>query len=306
MGKRARGVSRYASKVNSFEKTWEPAPRAAERADGKSRPLKVGACLSSDEISDHRDWLFGADRDIELQDFMTQQALTVELEDRIAAAKQALAGHKGRVGIHGPFEGLDIDNKDADLRPLITARFLTALDAADRVGARQMVLHSPYTAWYQNNLLASPDYAEKKLNRIHDVLLPVVDAAEHKGITLVIENIQDVDPATRRGMVDSFNSKAIALSIDTGHAHLARRMSGAPPVDYFVRDAGDQLAHVHLQDLDGHADRHWPPGDGEIEWRAVFDALGDCRSVPHLVLELRNKADTPRGFDYLSKLGLVI
>ena len=268
-------------------------------------PLKIGACLKAEEIADHRDWLFDADRDIELQDFMTHQALTVELEDRVAAAKAALDGHAGRLGIHGPYEGLDIDNKDAELRPLITSRFLTALEAADRIGARQMVLHSPYTAWYQNNLLASAHYAESKLARIHEVLRPVVAAAEDKGITLVIENIQDVDPATRRMMVDSFNSEAIALSIDTGHAHLARRMSGAPPVDYFVRDAGDQLAHVHLQDLDGHADRHWPPGDGEIEWRAVIDALKDCGSDPHLVLELRHKSDIPRGFSYLETLGLV-
>ena len=106
-------------------------------------------------------------------------------------------------------------------------------------------------------------------------------------------------------MVDSFDTDAIALSIDTGHAHLARRMSGAPPVDYFVRDAGDQLRHVHLQDLDGHADRHWAPGEGEIHWQEVFRALVDCPSDPHLVLELRRKSDIPQGFAYLKSLGLV-
>ncbi|PIE09411.1 MAG: sugar phosphate isomerase [Rhodobacterales bacterium] len=267
-------------------------------------PLKIGACLKAAEIAAHKDWLFDAARDIEIQDFMSHAALTTELDTRIISAKAALEGHQGRVGIHGPFEGLDIDNKDPELRPLITNRFLTAVEAADRIGARQVVLHSPYTLWYQNNLLATPGYAEAKLARIHEVLTPVVRAAETHGITLVIENIHDVDPATRREMVDSFGSRAIALSIDTGHAHLARRMSGAPPVDYFVRDAGDQLAHVHIQDLDGHADRHWAPGEGEIEWPAVFRALADCESAPHLVLELRDKAKIPAGFGYLERLGL--
>jgi len=235
---------------------------------------------------------------------MTHCALSTEYEDRITAAKTAFDGHTGRLGIRGPFEGLDIDNKDAELRPLITSRFLNALEAADRIGARQMVLHSPYTAWYEKNRLASNGYPEAKLGRIHDVLGPVVSAAEDMGISLVIENIQDVDLATRRMMVDSFSSPAIALSIDTGHAHLARRMSGAPPVDYFVRDAGEQLQHVHLQDLDGHADRHWAPGEGEIEWGAVFRALSDCDSAPHLVLELRDKSTIPQGFAYLRDLGL--
>jgi sugar phosphate isomerase/epimerase len=136
------------------------------------------------------------------------------------------------------------------------------------------------------------------------VLGPVVQRAEAVGVTLVIENIEDVDPATRRALVESFASPAIALSIDTGHAQLARRMSGAPPVDYFVRDAGALLAHVHLQDVDGHADRHWAPGEGEIEWTAVFRALADCPSAPHLVLELARKADIPKGFAWLQGLGL--
>lgn len=268
--------------------------------------LKIGACLHSSEIAAHRTWLFDAQRDIELQDFMTDAALGTQRADRIAAAKAALVGHGGRVGIHGPYEGLDIDNKDAELRPLITARFLRALEAAEAIGARQMVLHSPYRAWFQNNRLASPGYAEAKQERIHAVLGPVVKRAEETGVTLVIENIEDVDPATRRALVDSFASPAIALSIDTGHAHLARRMSGAPPVDYFVRDAGTQLAHVHLQDVDGHADRHWAPGKGEIAWHAVFRALDDCTSSPHLVLELRTKSDIPKGFAYLENLGLAI
>lgn len=268
-------------------------------------PLKIGACLKANEIADHREWLFDAERDIELQDFGSHKALTFELDARVEAAKAALEGHTGRLGIHGPFEGLDMDNKDPELRPLITARFLKALEAADRVGAQQMVLHSPYTRWYQWNRLNKPNYDETKLARVHDIMTPVVKAAEKKGITLVIENILDVDPASRRIMVDSFGSPAIALSIDTGHAHLARRMSGAPPVDYFVRDAGDQLQHVHLQDLDGHADRHWAPGEGEIHWTEVFRALSECQSAPHLVLELRRKSDIPKGFAFLKSAGLV-
>ena len=269
-------------------------------------PLKIGACLKTPEIKDPRDWLFDAARDIELQDFMTHAALTSDFDARIGAAKTALDGHTGRLGIHGPFEGLDIDNKDAELRSIITSRFLKALEAADRIGARQMVLHSPYTAWYQNNIFSFSGYAESKLVRIHQILDPVVRAAEDMGITLVIENIQDVRPETRREMVDSFGSQAIALSIDTGHAQLARRMSGAPPVADFITDAGAQLAHVHLQDVDGHADRHWAPGEGEIEWTAVFRALATIESAPNLVLELRNKADIPKGFKSLSDLGMAV
>lgn len=268
-------------------------------------PLKIGAALKTAEIAQHRDWLFDAGRDIELQDFMSLEALTTGADDRIAAAKAALDGFTGRLGIHGPFEGLDIDNKDPELRPLITRRFITAVEVAARLGARQVVIHSPFNRWTENNLHCWPGYAASRFARIEATLTPVIAAAEREGVTLVVENIQDVRPETRREMVEAFGSDALALSIDTGHAHLARRMSGAPPVDFFVADAGDRLAHVHLQDVDGHADRHWAPGEGEIEWAAVFRALGRCGSAPHLVLELRDKADIPAGFGWLEFHGLV-
>lgn len=53
-------------------------------------PLKIGACLKAVEIDTHRDWLFDAGRDIEIQDFMSHSALTTDLDDLVVAAKSAL------------------------------------------------------------------------------------------------------------------------------------------------------------------------------------------------------------------------
>ncbi|WP_316859534.1 sugar phosphate isomerase/epimerase family protein [uncultured Cohaesibacter sp.] len=268
-------------------------------------PLKIGACLRSQQIADHRDWLFDDARDLELQDFLSHDVLMADWKAAALEAKAALVGFSGRLGIHGPYAGLDIDNKDPELQALITRRFLVALQAAELVGARQMVLHSPYRSWYYINRMVKSGYEEDKLDRIHTILDPVVARAEEVGIVIVIENIEDSDPSTRRNLVDSFHSDAIALSIDTGHAHVTRHNFDAPPVDFFVRDAGDQLRHVHLQDVDGYCDRHWAPGEGDIKWQSVFDALSDCNSAPHLVLELRDKTKILQAFEYLKSLGLV-
>lgn len=92
-------------------------------------PLKIGACLAPHEIVDHREWLFGADRDIELQGFCTHKDQTTESADRIATAKQAVAGFNRRLAMHGPCEGFDMDNKNPEFRPIITSRYLKALAA---------------------------------------------------------------------------------------------------------------------------------------------------------------------------------
>jgi len=59
-----------------------------------------------------------------------------------------------------------------------------------------------------------------------------------------------------------------------------------------IAAASGFLGHVHLQDVDGYADRHWHPGDGRIAWRPVFEALAVLEESPRLMLEVRT--DLPR------------
>ena len=128
--------------------------------------------------------------------------------------------------------------------------------------------------------------------------------AEAIGVTLVIENIEDIDPRWRVRLAESFDSKQVRVSIDTGHAHYAHGSTGAPPVDYFVVAAGNMLEHVHLQDADGYADRHWVMGEGTIRWASVFRALGALTSNPRLIIELRDTTRILEAADYLIKAGL--
>ncbi|TIW76161.1 MAG: sugar phosphate isomerase/epimerase, partial [Mesorhizobium sp.] len=76
--------------------------------------------------------------------------------------------------------------------------------------------------------------------------------------------------------------------------------TGAPPVDYFVRAAGNRLQHVHLQDADGYADRHWSLGEGTIQWRSVFAALARLESNPRLIIEIRDKSRIPASAAYIA------
>lgn len=138
----------------------------------------------------------------------------------------------------------------------------------------------------------------------HATIGAAVRRAADLGVTLVVENIEDVDPADRRRLVESFGSDAIHVSIGTGHAQYAHRSTGAPPVDHFVGDAGALLHHMHLQGADGHADRHWAIGEGTVPWAAVFRAISALDHRPHLVLELRDKAGIPASMRHLEALEL--
>jgi sugar phosphate isomerase/epimerase len=57
---------------------------------------------------------------------------------------------------------------------------------------------------------------------------------------------------------------------------------------------------VHLQDTDGLSDRHWCPGNGNLNWYALFTALAALPQRPRLILELHDYAEIPTGAAYLT------
>lgn len=252
----------------------------------------------------HRDWIFEKQRDLEIQDFCHAELLDGDWRGMVAQYRSALDGYAGRLGIHGPFWGFGIASMDSDIRAVVARRMMQGLDVCEALGATQMVIHSPYTTWDYNNLDNNPGSREGVTERAHQTLSAAVKRAEAIGCVLVIENIEDIDAHIRVDLARSFDSPSVRVSIDTGHANYAHGSTNGPPVDYYVHAAGDMLHHVHLQDTDGYADRHWNPGEGNIAWHAVFRALGRLSSNPRLILEVRDKETVRAGADHLVRLGL--
>lgn len=264
----------------------------------------IGAALGRNDLEIYADWLREEPRDLELQSFHTAEVLCGDWQPLADEVNKKLDGFSGRLGIHGPFWGFTVASQDPDVRAIAAKRMDQGLDVCKALKATQMVIHSPYTTWDYNNLDQTETARADVIERAHLTLWAAVKRAEDQGVQLVIENIEDINPVDRLHLARSFGSDAVKLSIDTGHAHYAHVTNGAPPVDYFVKAAGNMLHHVHLQDAEGHADRHWAIGEGTIRWAAVFRALADLESNPRLVLELRDKSGIPASMDFLRTLGL--
>ncbi|WP_422384144.1 sugar phosphate isomerase/epimerase family protein [Roseibium album] len=264
----------------------------------------LGAALNVNALETHRRLMLDKHRDLELQDFWPAEVLNGDWTPLVERAKSLLDGHEGRVGIHGPFWGFNIDSVDVDVRQVVRKRLLQGLDVCEALGATHMVVHSPYSTWDYNNLDNFENARERKVELCHLTMKDAVRRAEDIGCELVIENIEDKDPHARVKLAESFDSPAVKVSIDTGHAHYAHGSTGAPPVDYYVKAAGNALRHIHLQDADGYADRHWTLGEGTINWHAVFDALAKLDSNPRLIIELRDHAGLPASIANMAALGL--
>ncbi|MEO0712863.1 MAG: sugar phosphate isomerase/epimerase family protein [Pseudomonadota bacterium] len=264
----------------------------------------LGAALRFEELPAHHNWLREKPRDLELQGFHGAEVEGVDVKAKAADVRPHLDGLEGRIGMHGPFRGFPLDPEDTEIRTVVQRRLDQGLDACGWLGATQMVVHSPVKAWYHENLDNQPDGWAKFHDRVHETLAPALARAEGMGVEIVVENIEDRDPAARVRLIEAIGSPALKVSIDTGHAAYAHGIGDAPAVDRYVRAAGDQLAHVHVQDTDHFADRHWAVGDGNLPWVSIFAELGLLTSNPRLIIEIKDKAAIQRSAAWLSERGL--
>ena len=250
-----------------------------------------GAAVKFDSYETLRDWICDSDRPIEIQDFVFPDVIAGDCSELVEKYRTALEPHRGERGIHGPFFGLDLANPDRAIRAIIQERFLKGLEIAESLSATHMVIHSPFTYWHVLNRRNYPDVLPSMFAAAADCLEPVLKRAADIDCTLMLENIDDTDPATRVDLVREIAHPNLRVSIDTGHADLAHGRYTAPPVTDFIDAAAGQLGHVHLQDVDGWADRHWHPGEGRIAWPPLLQALGALVETPRLILEVRRNPE---------------
>jgi hypothetical protein len=195
-------------------------------------PIRIGAALNVADLPLYRDWLIADQRDLEIQDFYSDRRPAGRLGRPDRPRPGHLDGFEGRLGIHGPFYDVPMNCNDPELMPIVTNRYLTGLKAAIALGASQMVVHSPFSIWDDRNYGDKPGWGntpslkDSIIAACHEVMAPVVKQAEDHGVTLVIENCDDISPMDRLDLARSFDSAAVKLSIDTGHAHNAHCAQG--------------------------------------------------------------------------------
>lgn len=254
----------------------------------RNEPPAVGASLMVEQLTDHRDWIIEGKRDLELMDGWFPEVLDGDWRPLVRRAREVLDGYEGRLSIHGPWTDAYVWGcLDPRLRDLIVDRLRQAIAFAAELEADHVVLHSPFHFFGASPFIPhSPTLGpEAGISTVRAAIEEVLPLAEQAGRTLVIENIRDANVAPLLALVRSFGSEHVRLCLDVGHAFIAYR-EGGPPPDQWVRESGPLLAHLHLQDTDGNHDRHWPPGEGELNWFALFEALAGLEHGPPLILEL--------------------
>jgi len=162
---------------------------------------------------------------------------------------------------------IDVSALDESLRLRSLRIALADLEIAEALGASVAVLHA------STEPIAAAS-RPLKLQKARESLAALASACAERGLRLAVEMLP------RSCLGNSFEElEALLSGLDPAVAgfcldcnHLMSRPETLPSL---VRRAGRRLFNLHLSDYDGVDERHWPPGEGVVDWDSALAALDE-------------------------------
>ena len=119
-----------------------------------------------------------------------------------------------------------------------------------------------------------PEERPARLQQARRSLTELADPCRKAGVKLVVEVINgdalgnSIDEVLK--LKEGLDERAFGLCLDVNHV-----MARYRELPEMIRALGRQLTTIHLSDYDGVTEKHWFPGKGVIDWKAVMQALRD-------------------------------
>ena len=165
---------------------------------------------------------------------------------------------------HLPFytdETVDPASLDADVRRRTAELQAHYVKVAASMGATVAVVHPGLEP------VADAERAER-LARSKESMAALADVGAAEGVTVCVENLPRSCLGNRAAELAQIVAADPRLRVcfDTNH------LMGEKHAD-FLALLGPLIATTHISDYDFTNERHWLPGEGSIDWRALADGL---------------------------------
>ncbi len=185
-----------------------------------------------------------------------------------------------RTSIHLPFHDLNIATPDTIIYERAFHVLNEWMDILAGYGGSHAVLHGGY-AW-------SSEERDETLCRVQSRLMKLNEAAQKRGIVLLLENLipdrlnychhvaSSLEEWT--GLLQACNLKAC---LDTGHLAIMGN-----ELEETVKQLGELLGEIHVSENDGKADLHLLPGEGNHYTEKLIDILTKYQFTGPVVFEI--------------------
>ena len=220
-------------------------------------------------------------------------------EARMRAVRGALDRHGIRLGLH-TLSAVNVAETSPFLRDAVDEYLRAYMDLALRLGAGWIVVHAGYHF--------TSDY-ERRREAALERLKRAAAHAERRSVQLLLENMNREpddaevhylahDVAECRYYFDQLTSPHLGWAYTVNHAHmLPEGIAGFTG----LFDLG-RCGEVRLADNRGDREEHLRPGEGTIDFKAMFDQIEGAGYRKHYMMAFGSIDDMKRGREQLVAL----
>lgn len=159
-----------------------------------------------------------------------------------------------------------------------------AIDLCVELGAEVMVI----TSGPLHNAMTGTDAWRYLVDGVGECL----EYAQHAGVSLLVEPEPELFIRSTFDFLALVRAlghpRRLGLNLDIGHSHCL--YENTPDV---IRETSEHLMHIHLEDISNRQHKHRMPGQGEINFSAIHDALQEIRYSRYVSVELYDHFDDP-------------
>lgn len=234
--------------------------------------VKIGTGSYKEKFQENLDYCISQFDVLELQDFIMPGSL--DNPALIKEYQEMLAGFDGEITLHGPYLNLAPTSIDRLVKGIAELRYLHGIEAAQKIGANKLVIHSFYdtttgyseydSLWLEENIKFWSKFLEK---------------VKGSGVTILLENVYDRYPDTFAELIAALDCPYLATCIDIGHANC---LSDFKPREW-IEKAGNY--YFHISDNNGMNDGHRNLGCGNIDLQGISRELAGLPEV-YLISEI--------------------
>lgn len=186
--------------------------------------------------------------------------------------------------LHAPYSAeLDITSPVESQRQRAVNELASAAAAIPQLGGHTLVLH----AGSEDERAA--DSPGRRLKQSIKSLKEIYAFCQENNLKMAIEDMLSHLLGGRtwelKWILGELQAYGIGVCLDTGHSFLSGDLFGR------LKTFAPYLTMLHIHDNQGKHDDHLPPGEGNIEWPALFRSLSEIRFKGNMVLEISGGND---------------
>lgn len=173
----------------------------------------------------------------------------------------------------------DISTTDEEARRRVLEYYKKHIVLCAEVGIKNHIVHASSEPIEDTDRPARIDAAKRSLCELAEF------AASYDALIAVEDLPRSCLANCSRELLDIISvDDRLRIVFDTNH------LLGEPIAD-FIRACAHKFLTTHFSDYDFINERHWLPGEGDIDWRELMDTLDECGYTGPVLYELTLAVD---------------